>query len=84
MLINIIGLILIIQNTQSIIIQLGKSNLVVEKESSYMNQISINKTNSYLIPTNINFTTTIANTIPTFGNYFDLFFYLTPSDLECY
>jgi hypothetical protein len=44
----------------------------------------LKKKNAYLIPTTINLTTTIANAIPTFGNYFDFFSYLTPVDLSCY
>lgn len=37
-----------------------------------------------LIPINLTLQTTVTNTIPTFGNYFDYFYYLTPKDLTCY
>lgn len=77
-------LLLIIKDTEEIMIQLGKTNLVVQQGSNYLSHVFINKSNSYLIPTTISMSTTIANTIPTFGNYFDFFYYLTPADILCY
>lgn len=75
---------LVSRGSDGIMIQLGKGNLVVQQGSSYLSNVLINKQNSYLIPTTIRLSTNIANSIPTFGNYFDFFFYLTQVDIACY
>jgi len=56
----------------------------VEESSRYICSIDIQRENAELIPTTLSFSNQITNTIPTFGDNFDFFSYLSEKDVMCY
>ena len=58
--------------------------MFVEESSRYICSIDIQRENAELIPTTLSFSNQITNTIPTFGDNFDFFSYLSEKDVMCY
>lgn len=68
----------------SIEVQLVKRNVYIPQNTHFLANVELQKKNVELIPTSITLQTIVTNKIPKFADYFDFFYYLSPSDLLCY
>lgn len=68
---------LLVISVAAIQIQLSKKNICILSNSQFISNIVLNKTNVELIPTTISLQTFVTNTIPSFADYFDSFYFLT-------
>jgi hypothetical protein len=69
---------------QAIEIQHRKRNLYVPQNSQFLTNVYLERKHTELIPTTLSLRTTVANSIPKFGDNFDYFPSLGPDDLKCY